>query len=244
MSLLQGCQGKKFEGSLDADSVDRLDRASIEGSEITISSPGGDPVFGYAFGRIVFDRKLTVRLGEECSSSCAEFVLPAAARVVASSDTLIGFHGSDWIGHWVDKTYYSSSPAACEESRLTWLRMVYARRGLNTEAWREVARRLLIVDHEAEIDSGCLSSSIWKWNSIWFPTSAQMRDLFGYQEIESLCSDNEACWVPRLRSFGTNGTRYAVGDRFVRVLEDGQVVDFDPAELAERFLVPSDSFKT
>lgn len=237
-SLLGACTDYHFSGDINMESVDRLSMIADRTNRISVSSLGGDPNYAYQFSQIIAREGLIVELGDECSSSCAEFVLPSAAKVVTHPNTLIGYHGSDWIGAWIRDTWYHNYPPNCGASRVEFLRDMYARRGLNSEAWREVVPRLKMVGQEAWIEDGCMAGSFSKWVVIWYPTSAQMRDIFGFDEIKTLCSDREECWSERIRGFGLVNKRFAVGDRYVMLNDAGDVVDVDWSAIDDEFLIP------
>ncbi len=60
---------------------------------LKITSPGGDVAAGIEFGYFVKENNLNVEVSELCFSACANYVLPAAKKVVINRNSLIGWHG-------------------------------------------------------------------------------------------------------------------------------------------------------
>lgn len=86
-----------FDGPISGDSVlealrvVRNSGADIE--KIRITSPGGDVPSGIELGYFVKENNLEVEVDTLCFSACANYVIPAARRVLINDGSLIGWHG-------------------------------------------------------------------------------------------------------------------------------------------------------
>lgn len=62
--------------------------------ELILRSPGGDVASALDIAQHFEGRRLTMRVRRQCSSSCANYFLPLAGRIVVESGALIELHGS------------------------------------------------------------------------------------------------------------------------------------------------------
>lgn len=76
---------------LEAMRIIRESKAPI--NKLKITSTGGDMAVGIEFGYFIKEHNLDVEVSELCFSSCANYVLPAAKKVVINTNSLIGWHG-------------------------------------------------------------------------------------------------------------------------------------------------------
>jgi len=62
-------------------------------TELVLNSSGGSVEAAIAIGRHFEGRRLSMRIGKECSSSCANYFLPLAGRLEVEPGALIVIHG-------------------------------------------------------------------------------------------------------------------------------------------------------
>lgn len=60
---------------------------------LIINSTGGEVFAGLRLGNLVRENQLKVRVKENCSSACANYVLPASRSVFVEAGAIIGWHG-------------------------------------------------------------------------------------------------------------------------------------------------------
>jgi len=84
-----------FKGDMNTESLAHAKRL-IESSDIDvlrISSGGGEAMPSIAFAHFIHDRNMDVIVSRACFSSCANYILPAAASVLVESGAVVGWHG-------------------------------------------------------------------------------------------------------------------------------------------------------
>ena len=164
-------------------------------TDVYINSAGGKTRIASAIGRAVYDSGARLHVYKECSSACAEYVLPASEQVYAVDNPIIGLHGNNFM---IEAVYRESGyirPAQCPSGTLNWLNEIYAVRSLNREFYKEQLERMDPVDIRFVIQAdGC--PGITKYDvgeKIWYPTSDELEQLWGLKIAGKLCSDDEAC---------------------------------------------------
>lgn len=94
--------------------------------EIILNSMGGDVASALDIALHFEGRRLTMRVREECNSSCANYFLPLAGRIVVEPGGLIILHGS--IDPWtVDRAILRQRDVSDDGSRFDGLRAIEAR---------------------------------------------------------------------------------------------------------------------
>ena len=87
-----------YIGEITQDRNNRLfevyQRERTKPSTLVITSPGGNVKHGLDLGDWVFDHSLSLRVPNECGSSCANYVFTAARSVELAPDALLYWHGS------------------------------------------------------------------------------------------------------------------------------------------------------
>lgn len=84
--------------------------------EIILNSMGGDVASALDIASHFEGRRLTMRVREECNSSCANYFLPLAGRIVVEPGALIILHGS--IDPWTASRVQARSRAAFMRTQL------------------------------------------------------------------------------------------------------------------------------
>lgn len=193
-------------------------------SHIEVSSTGGSPVYAFEVGKQMDRVGTTLSVNDLCLSACAEYVLPFAKSVEVEETALIGFHGNDFISEWIRNTYHPSQDPMCGQDRLEYSRELFYRKGYNSEFWREIAKRLRIADSEASMRGDCASVAIYSEIDMWFPTAAQMKELFGLDLGARLCADSESCWRRKMTRVINPGKSFVVGDDIYTMVSRGTIV--------------------
>lgn len=84
-----------LEGLIDAGlAVCVRERLQPTTRELVLRSPGGDVSSALDIAQLFEGRQLTMRVRKQCSSSCANYFLPLAGRIVVEPGALIELHGS------------------------------------------------------------------------------------------------------------------------------------------------------
>ncbi len=78
---------------------------------IVMNSWGGDVEAGRAIGRLIGAQPRTLIIDGECLSSCGNYFVPAANRLIMRRGAIIGLHGS------LDPMFYAK---AAKEREITW----------------------------------------------------------------------------------------------------------------------------
>lgn len=212
----------RVSGGVDQAFVSRLDSVSKSRSKIKISSGGGEASAGWQAGAIVAQRDLELVIDGACLSACAEFLLPAAKSIEVDSQTLIGLHGNDFIFAALASEFFPSRTFV-DPQRIAWLRTQYQRQGLSQDFYKETMARLGI-RYVSEAESTPYPQvEIYSVYSMWFPTSEQLRSLWGLEVRGTLCADDRNCWERRLRELGEPNEKFVVGNTAVSILEDGSL---------------------
>ena len=213
---LFGCEvrDKSYTGTVDQRFVEAISPVLKSRRQVSISSGGGSPQSAYRVAREIRVNDVTVAFPDRCLSACSEFFIPATQNAVFGRDSLLGFHGSDLIAEKFYRELYQGSLPLCGTDRLAWLRETYEMRKLKPEFSEEVVQRLGIHNPAfIERASGCVGVRISYGPAFWFPTSEQLRTLWGLDTRGPICADREACWRPRLIALGHKGDTVIVGDQ-------------------------------
>lgn len=115
------------------DCVDRLFAPTTR--ELVLNSQGGSVEAALTIAEHFEGKGLTMRVRNECNSSCANFFLPLASRLIVERGAIIGLHGS------IDPMLIASTRergetvAAVNASRTAQRQMAFARRNNIHPGW-------------------------------------------------------------------------------------------------------------
>lgn len=131
-----------YIGEMDADRNQRLfalyEQARKKPSTLAVSSPGGSVQHGLELGEWVYANALSVRISNQCVSSCANYVFTAAKSVTLAPDALIYWHGSPIFDDMVEGTVRG-------QTRWESIRRSLESRGMSASEvssyWKEIRRR-------------------------------------------------------------------------------------------------------
>lgn len=196
------------------------------GAAVSVTSGGGSPRWAITAARTIQAKDLAVTIVDACLSACAEFILPATRRLTIEPTALVGFHGSDF---WAPEILAAAgrSTSSCHSERLDWLVAAYASRGLRRDFHEQVKARLVMTRSEVRRSGACFAAVAYRKRSMWFPTSRQLRDLWGLQTT-GVCADTDACWRRSLLRWSKPGEIFVIGDEVYRRAPDATFEDLGP----------------
>lgn len=85
----------KLSGKVDLSMRDcAVNMLSQNISDVILDSPGGDVVYGRQIGYKIGERDRTIHVENYCGSSCANYFIPAASKLVLSENAVIMLHGT------------------------------------------------------------------------------------------------------------------------------------------------------
>ena len=186
-----------LRGEINHDVVDSLiDKGPI--SELRVSSIGGNGEAALHLANAMLENGTTLTIDGVCSSSCAEFLLPAAARVVARGKPLLAVHGNPLLLQALyERNHHHEDPTCFRDSFS--LREIYRVRGLSTELALAQEQKLVLSRFETSFAEPCV---LFRWSfrhSNWFPTSEQYARMMGIVFEGELCADDIRCIESRIR---------------------------------------------
>jgi hypothetical protein len=121
--------------------------------------------------------------------------LPAANRIIAIDEPIIGVHGNPFLMEELYKRKGIRVPDHCKRRPLDWLRTVYSKKNLKEAFFLEEEKRLDLAVDVTWTDDGCpFMSSVSAGQPLWLPTSRDFESSLGLVIEGALCSDNEICF--------------------------------------------------
>lgn len=197
---------------MDADFIATLKHADPD-KAFFVSSGGGDPAFGEAAARHIIAKEMTIKLGEICLSSCAEYVIPSAKTLIVSPRTLIGFHQNPlMIRHFADMEGYQGMPICYYEAEVDYLGTLHQRDGSDRLPWENVLNRLVLADTHFREKDECIETGFRFENQFWFPTSNQIKTLFQIDLNGPICADDPGCAEEMTNLIIPKGESVIIGD--------------------------------
>jgi len=183
-----------------------------ESFTLTIRSSGGDTDEASNLGIFLTKKNLSVEVHDFCHSACAEFILPAANKVVFLDNPLVGFHWNPMMDYY---QYLNSETdiSSCTFNSLENQKALLINRNLNLQFWRETEKRLKLTQFKL-IDVG--EDCPWKIrkfkNQFWLPTSEQLKSLWGLKFDGALCADDFERCKTKVDDHWSKGKRIVIGD--------------------------------
>jgi hypothetical protein len=148
---------------------------------VAIDSPGGSVSAGRRIGKLLYEYDLPLYVINECSSSCAEYVMPGAAYVVADSNAIFSFHGSTYIRRDLALQKGFEIDERCPWQALEWLDFIYAEKNLSY-SFIEMQKKAIGFPRAEllQTQDGCLLFKSYKpTRTVWRPSIDTMRDVWG-----------------------------------------------------------------
>jgi hypothetical protein len=177
---------------------------------VVVSSLGGSADVGLEIAEYVQRNRIHVRIDEFCLSACAEFILPAAQSVEFGPQAIIGFHGGDFLFEHLAQE--AGADNSCAAPRTAALHAIYATRGLHPTFALEVLQRLEMTSYRPPSSPTHCDATFESRRLVWFPSSDQLRSLWGLRFTGTICVDDPACVETRMRHMIRSGREVMIGD--------------------------------
>ena len=198
--------------------ITQLQNREASVNNIIVVSFGGKPSAGIKIAREIIDGRLSVSIAEACISACAEYILPAAKSITLIDEPLIGYHWNPLIlGHLLRENA-TKDLEYCTGIRDEELLKLLIDTGVKTDAWKHTLTRLKLVKYEVEYKDNACPWSVKKFeNKLWFPTTEQLKTIFGLEVSGKLCADNPECYKKKIPHYFREGGSFIVGDEKIIV---------------------------
>ncbi len=179
---------------------------------IKLFSGGGFPKDAAKIAKLFMGKDLTIVVDRECSSACANYLLPAAKSVIFKNEPIVGFHWSSQMNR-DQMIRHGGDVSNCVYPGLKELEDMYRLKGLNLEFWKEVESRLVLESYQVVPKSNLCPWKKRKFeNRMWLPTSNQLRSLLGLEFTGFVCADDFQACAQRANKRWPRGTRIVIGD--------------------------------
>ena len=169
-----------ISGKLDQGHIDLVAENGPDADVVLVTSAGGQAGYGMQLGQLLGQYKLPIVIAGECSSACAEFLMPSANYVIILGQPRIAFHGNPLISRDIARERGLVIADHCWPS-LQYLEHLYTLRSLNYEFVER--QRAYTGDPDigfVEKSDGCLFYSHYSPpKTEWLPSVEMMRDLWG-----------------------------------------------------------------
>lgn len=200
-------------GDIDQGFVSSLDSQAEPGGRVRVSSGGGSADSALLAARILSDRQINLTVDSYCVSACAEFLIPAAASVSLGRSAVIAFHGNDIA--YAEIARRLREPSSCSSQRLPELLSYYARHRMRVTFSNDVERRIGRHSERFEqAERDCAKVVSRTEATYWYPTSTQLRALWGLEIHNDICADNERCILEKIFPITDEGDLIVIGDRY------------------------------
>jgi hypothetical protein len=214
-------------GPIDAEMERKAGRIINIPGPVFVDTGGGDASTAENIAKLMVSRGKSIFILNECSSACAEILIPAAKHVYATENSIIGFHRNDLMALSYFRTPEELNKY-CEVERFNWLKSLYSERGLNPYFYKMTADKLGIVPVYGTYwgkGRNCENMITASAEDMWFPTSIQIKKYLGLDLGHPICADRKACWMPYLEKTGLAGDKYIIGDEFFKIKGSGNGLD-------------------
>lgn len=191
--LAAGCGSDNANSTIDADTtyairgelsevhIEELQQFPGNLKKVVVNSPGGKAGLGVQIGKFLHERDLPIYVVHECSSSCAEYILPGAKYVIVVGNPIIGFHGNAHLNAIAAREQGFELDETCKWKTLEWLEFIYEEKSLSYD-FIELQREAIGLP-EAEfhkLESGCLVFKSYQPSRIlWRPSIDTLRAVWG-----------------------------------------------------------------
>jgi hypothetical protein len=206
---------RAVSGKLNEKYFHSFDKSLREGRPIFLSSSGGDAQIALKIAKLIKVNHPTLKIGGVCLSACAEIILPSAIKYSEFSfqgEPLIGFHQNSEIFRRNlssnSKILFSRCLQDLNHDFLKFQKDVNIKQ--NSIDFQIMA--LLPRKSSASISNDCESSTIELYRKYWFPSSDQLKSIYGMIVPGRVCADTPMCIERVLSVIGKNGDRFVVGE--------------------------------
>ncbi len=204
-------QNLYLRSRIDQDLLDYIQKLDAQKYDITIRSGGGETQAGLKLGHYLQTKHLTLRVRSLCLSACAEFLLPAAKKVIFQDRPMVGFHWSPLMNYhqYLEKDINMEYCQFSHKEQESLLKNA----GLNPDFWREVEKRLKLTKMSFVYKG---KKCPWKIrtfeNRFWLPDSNQLRNLWGLEFEGEVCADDPETCTAKIDKFWPAGTHIVIGN--------------------------------
>lgn len=183
---------------------------------IVFGSSGGDAAIALRIADIIKLNRLKIDIAGLCLSACAEIILPAAVKYSQTKLVnlpLIGYHHNSEIYRLTLSGADVAKYLDCY-NKLN-LRFLNFRKnaGLKPSSLLYQIKAISPVKSSTNFLKNCDISKIAIGRSFWFPSSAQLRDIYGLPISENVCADVPKCFEVAIPMLGEVGEIYLVGEK-------------------------------
>lgn len=170
-----------LSGKLNKEHVQKLHGAIGEIDLVVINSGGGRVDYGRRIGEFLHEQDLPLMVAGECSSACAEYIMPGAQYVLALEGAIFNFHGNSLIARDIAHDRGYTIEARCPWKGLDWLEYIYSVKGLNYEFVDMQVQAIGAPKVEfVKKPDGCLKYTRYELpTEDWSPSIDLMRDIWG-----------------------------------------------------------------
>lgn len=182
------------------------------GDYIIFNSKGGKTSVSLAVTREVKTAPKLV-INEECSSNCAEIMLPFASKVEFVNNPIIAFHGNTFSYRYFVEAYAEKNTEYCNWLYADEMSHLYEQKGLNKHFWKT---QMSILKPKVSFiyKAGKCPLRVYNFeNSFWLPTSEQLKKGLGLEFTGSVCADDFYSCTLKINTRWRIGTRVVVGDK-------------------------------
>lgn len=190
----------------------------IENNEhpIIFGSSGGDAAIALKIADIIITKKININIAGLCLSACAEIILPVSVKYSNAKLLklpLIGYHHNSEIYRITVSDSYVNSRTECYNKLNTDFLNFRKKMGLNYNSLLYQINAINPFIGNTSASENCKSSKIELGRSFWFPTSVQLREIYGIHISENVCADVPKCFEVAIPMLGEVGEIYLVGDK-------------------------------
>ena len=178
---------------IDADAVNRVrDHVTNGGQELRVNSTGGHSQSALKIAEFLTGKDITVVVTGQCSSSCAEYILPAASKIELVGNPIVAMHQNNQI-----RLHKSTSLSGltqrereCLKVFSAWADDLLERTGSDTDHYLKTLDRLKIKGISVDRGNGdCPIINFDLEPDIWILTTDELRAFLRHDDIEGeLCS--------------------------------------------------------
>lgn len=192
--------------------LERIETASESNQPLVFNSYGGSTFFSLLLSSQI-DEKLNIVVDQECTSNCAEIIMPSAKSLLFKNRPIIGFHGNT-----TSYRYYVEQSNLNDKSQCNWVyeenfQKLIKAKAINPNFWVEQMDRLQPKVSFKLIRGECPQINYNFKNHIWLPNSDQLKNLMNIRFQGSICADNYRRCSKRVDRRWAKNTRVVIGDK-------------------------------
>jgi len=180
---------------------------------VRFNSSGGETSAALKLSDFIQANNFTIQIDSECLSSCAEVILPSAARLEFVDDPFIGFHQSIQSYKNNIETLAKQDTQFCKWGYATKFLALLNKRKLNINFWQETMKRLK-PKVEFTYEYRTCPMDIYNFeNEWWLPTSKQLKNLWGLEFLGAVCADDYKACANKVDKRWKKGTRLVIREK-------------------------------